>query len=150
MRRAMLLGMLIVTFTVSIAPHANAASTHSRNYTFTQHADSGFTMYWVRQTVSWVVKSAGECNALYPCFGTVTWTKDYGNGTYQFDHWLSNVSKSGTFANGVKWRSREVTAEFKFCWQEFLTICDYVYGHNKIVIRTDGTSSVSGWESRQN
>lgn len=105
------------------------------------------TWYWVKLAVDWQVRSAAECNNLYPCFGTIRWLPDYGNGLYKFDHWFTPVNESGQYTNGIKWKSRIVGAQFKHCFVDIgnQEVCLHDEGYVKILIRTNGTSDVWYW-----
>jgi hypothetical protein len=141
---ALALGIVVLS-SIVFNVVANAATYHKER-TFKQ--ESGVwphpDWYWLKSAVDWNVKTAGECHNLYPCFGTVRWTKDYGEGLYEFDHWHTTVNRSGSLANGTMWRSRTIGAQFEGCIVEAgLRVCARESAYIKIVIRTDGTSSVS-------
>lgn len=142
MRRILVVAMVIGSLLVTEAPSANAATTHSRSYTWTAYSALGIKAYSVSESVTWTVKTAGECGSLYPCFGNVSWARTYSNGSYRFDHWYTNVNTSGTLANGVKWRRQKVRAQFSYCPAP--SICSNSDGWVWIQIYTDGTSVVNG------
>lgn len=137
---------IVLLVVIALNGVANAAS-YTRTKKVTQEsAITHVDWYWLSLRADWTTKSAADCGNLYPCFGTINWYRDYGEGLYHLDHWFQTIKKSGQRADGIKWRSMTVGGQFKGCLGVGgLEVCGHDDMHIKVVIRTNGTSDADVW-----
>ena len=106
-------------------------------------------LYTVVLGADWDTKTAAQCGSLYPCFGAVNWRKGTINGIMGFESWLPDQNNSGILTNGVRWKSKKITATFNRCvvpgWSSSFCVRHTTWV--KLVIRTNKTYTVTSGTS---
>jgi hypothetical protein len=128
--------------------HTGHYGWHYRQAVYEAHSDIWPHPLEMKQTLGahWETASAGDCHSLYPCIRTLIWDKDYENGLWHFDHWLTARDATGTCNTrytGCVYRQRTQAAQWYFCFvAKGVPACDYGIVTTRVRVYADGSSMV--------